>query len=132
MDNFYDAMLVTENGTLMYGKYFGRKKTTICELVFNTSMAGYQEMISDPVYTDKAVVMTYPVIGSYGITDEDFESKPPFTFGGLIVREYNDFPSNFRYTKTLSELLDESNICGISEIDTRALTKITLGYQTSI
>ncbi|MBE5816766.1 MAG: glutamine-hydrolyzing carbamoyl-phosphate synthase small subunit [Clostridiales bacterium] len=117
-------MLVTENGTLMYGKYFGRKETTICEMVFNTSMAGYQEIISDPAYTDKAVVMTYPVIGNYGITDEDFESKPPFKMGALIVREYNDIPSNFRYTKTLSELLDESNICGISEVDTRALTKI--------
>ena len=85
-------------------------------------MAGYQEIVSDPSYTDQAVVMTYPLIGNYGITDEDFETKTP-TIGGLIVREYNDFPSNFRYTKTLSELLEEYRIPGISGIDTRMLTR---------
>ena len=69
------------------------------------------------------VVMTYPLIGNYGITDEDFETKIP-TIGGMIVREYNDSPSNFRYTKTLSEILEENNIPGISGVDTRKITRI--------
>ena len=85
-------------------------------------MAGYQEIVSDPSYTYQAVVMTYPLIGNYGITDDDFESKA-ITIGGLIVRDYNDMPSNFRYTKTLSELLEENDIPGIYGIDTRKLTR---------
>ena len=92
------------------------------EAVFNTSMVGYQEIVSDPSYTGQAVVMTYPIIGNYGITDEDFETKTP-TIGALIVREYNDNPSNFRYTKTLSELMVECGVPGISGVDTRKLTR---------
>ena len=95
----------------------------INELVFNTSMVGYQEIISDPSYTDQMVCMTYPLIGNYGMTDEDYETKVP-TMGGLIVREYNDLPSNFRYTKTLSEVLLEYDIPGISGVDTRMITRI--------
>ena len=79
--------------------------------------------MSDPSYTDQMVVMTYPLIGNYGITDEDYETKFP-SVGGLIVREYNDMPSNFRYTKTLSEVFEEHNIPGISGVDTRMLTRI--------
>lgn len=115
--------LILETGEVFEGFSFGANIDTVCELVFNTTMAGYQEIISDRSYTDQAVVMTYPLIGNYGITDEDFESRSPM-LGGLIVREYNDSPSNYRYTKTLHEILEESKIPGISGIDTRKLTRL--------
>ena len=119
----YDKKIVLENGKEFYGYGFGADVTAINELVFNTSMVGYQEIISDPPYTDQMVCMTYPLIGNYGMTDEDYETKVP-TMGGLIVREYNDLPSNFRYTKTLSEVLLEYDIPGISGVDTRMITRI--------
>ena len=119
----YDKQLVLENGKQFFGYGFGADKSAINEIVFNTSMVGYQEIVSDPSYTDQMVVMTYPLIGNYGMTDEDYETKIP-TMGGLIVREYNDQPSNFRYTKTLSEVLEEYGIPGISGVDTRMLTRI--------
>lgn len=119
----YDKKIVLENGKEFYGYGFGAGVTAINELVFNTSMVGYQEIISDPSYTDQMVCMTYPLIGNYGMTDEDYETKVP-TMGGLIVREYNDLPSNFRYTKTLSEVLLEYDIPGISGVDTRMITRI--------
>ncbi len=115
--------IILENGMEFYGEGFGARRDAVCELVFNTSMVGYQEIISDPSYTGLAVVMTYPLIGNYGITDEDNEAKLP-TIGGLIVREYNDTPSNFRYTKTLSEIMEDHDIPGICEVDTRMLTRI--------
>ena len=114
--------LVLEDGAEYYGEGFGSERDAVCEIVFNTSMVGYQEIISDPSYTYQAVVMTYPLIGNYGIADEDFETKAP-SIGGLIVREYNDIPSNFRYTKTLSEVMEEYKIPGLSGVDTRALTR---------
>lgn len=114
--------IVLEDGSEYFGSGFGAEIDRVCEIVFNTSMVGYQEIVSDPSYTDQAVVMTYPLIGNYGVTDEDYETKTP-TIGGLIVREYNDLPSNFRYTKTLSETMEESHIPGISGIDTRKLTR---------
>lgn len=86
-------------------------------------MVGYQEILSDPSYTDQMVVMTYPLIGNYGTAEEDYETKFP-TIGGMIVREYNDIPSNFRYTKTLNEVFEEYDIPAISGIDTRTLTRI--------
>ncbi len=95
----------------------------MCELVFNTSMVGYQEIVSDPSYTNQAVVMTYPLIGNYGIADDDFETKRSHASAALMVREYNDQPSNFRYTRTLSEILEENHIPGIEGIDTRKLTR---------
>ena len=95
--------IVFEDGEEYLGYGFGADKECICEIVFNTSMVGYQEIVSDPSYTYQTVVMTYPLIGNYGITDEDYETRQP-TIGGLVVREYNDLPSNFRYTKTLSEI----------------------------
>lgn len=119
----YNKKIVLENGREFYGYGFGANCESVNEIVFNTSMVGYQEIMSDPSYTDQMVVMTYPLIGNYGITDEDYETKSP-TFGGFIVREYNDSPSNFRYTKTLSEVLEEHNIPGIHGIDTRMLTRI--------
>ena len=119
----YNKKIVLENGNEFFGYGFGADIEAINEIVFNTSMVGYQEIMSDPSYTDQMVVMTYPLIGNYGITDEDYETKFP-TLGGLIVREYNDVPSNFRYTKTLSEVLEEHNILGISGVDTRQITRI--------
>lgn len=114
--------IVLEDGSVYEGYGFGDFEDRVCEIVFNTSMVGYQEIVSDPSYTYQMVVMTYPLIGNYGIADDDFETKNP-TIGGLIVRDYNDFPSNFRYTKTLSEILEENHIPGISGIDTRKLTR---------
>ena len=119
----YNKKIVLENGLEFYGYGFGADREAVNEIVFNTSMVGYQEIVSDPSYTDQMVVMTYPLIGNYGITDEDFETRIP-TMGGLIVREYNALPSNFRYTKTLSEILEEYNIPGISGGDTRCITRI--------
>jgi len=119
----FNKKIVLENGKEFYGYGFGADKESINEIVFNTSMVGYQEIISDPSYTDQMVCMTYPLIGNYGVTDEDYETRIP-TMGGLIVREYNDLPSNFRYTKTLSEVLDEYDIPAISGVDTRMITRI--------
>ena len=119
----YTRKIVLENGQEFYGYGFGAKAEGVSEIVFNTSMVGYQEVLSDPSYTGQAVVMTYPLIGNYGMTDEDYESRIP-TMGGLIVRQYNDSPSNFRYTKTVGEVLEESGIPGIEGIDTRELTRI--------
>ena len=101
--------IVLEDGSEYLGTGFGACEDRVCEIVFNTSMVGYQEIISDPSYTYQMVVMTYPLIGNYGIADEDYETRVP-TIGGLVVREYNDYPSNFRYTKTLSEVMEEYHI----------------------
>lgn len=122
MERKFDRKLVLEDGSVYYGYGFGSESERVCELVFNTSMVGYQEIVSDPSYTYQMVVMTYPLIGNYGITDDDFETKTP-TIGGMVVRDYNDMPSNFRYTKTLDELLTENNIPGIYGIDTRKLAR---------
>lgn len=100
----YDKKIVLEDGREFYGYGFGSDKEAINEIVFNTSMVGYQEIVSDPSYTDQMVCMTYPLIGNYGMTDEDYETKV-LTMGGLIVREYNDLPSNFRYTKPFPKCL---------------------------
>ena len=118
----YDGKIVLPDGSEYPGCRFGARGDRVCELVFNTSMVGYQEIVSDPSYTGQLVVMTYPIIGNYGVTDEDYETKIP-TIGGLVVREYNDIPSNFRYTKTLSEILEDYNIPAIEGIDTRKLTR---------
>lgn len=118
----FNKKIVLEDGEEYLGYGFGANVESICEIVFNTSMVGYQEIISDPSYTYQMVVMTYPLIGNYGITDDDYETSKPL-IGGLIVREYNDHPSNFRYTKTLSEYLEENNIPGIYGVDTRKITR---------
>ncbi len=118
----YDRKIVLEDGSEYYGTGFGYECERVCELVFNTAMLGYQEIISDPTYTYQAVVMTYPLIGNCGTADDDFETKVP-TLGGLVVREYNDVPSNFRCTKTLAEVMEDYKIPGISGLDTRELTR---------
>ncbi|MFI3288993.1 MAG: glutamine-hydrolyzing carbamoyl-phosphate synthase small subunit [Rikenellaceae bacterium] len=119
----YNKKIVLENGREFYGYGFGADCDAVCEVVFNTSMVGYQEILSDPSYTDQMVVMTYPLIGNYGTAEEDYETKFP-SIGGMIVREYNDSPSNFRYTKTLSEVLEEHSIPAIEGVDTRQITRI--------
>ncbi len=119
----YDRKLIFENGTEIPGYSFGAGGDRILELVFNTSMVGYQEIISDPSYTDQAVVMTYPLIGNYGMSDDDYESKSP-SIGALIVREYNDDPSSWRSDETLDSVMKRYNIVGISGVDTRRLTRI--------
>ncbi|MBE6701563.1 MAG: glutamine-hydrolyzing carbamoyl-phosphate synthase small subunit [Ruminococcaceae bacterium] len=113
--------IVLEDGSEYKGYGFGDNCDRVCEIVFNTSMLGYQEIVSDPTYMYQMVVMTYPIIGTCGVS-ADTETKTP-TIGGLIVREYNDLPSNYGYVKTLSEVMEENHIPGIYGLDTRKLTR---------
>lgn len=117
------ATLTFENGARYTGQGFGAKTSTVCEVVFNTSMVGYQEIMSDPSYCGQLVCMTYPLIGNYGLTDEDYETRTP-KMGGFIVREYNNSPSNYRYTRTLGGVLSEYGIPGIQGVDTREITRM--------
>jgi len=117
------AKLVLENGTVFVGTTFGAEGETIGEVCFNTGMTGYQEILTDPSYCRQLVTMTYPHIGNYGINPEDCESNK-IQVAGLIVREENVIPSNFRATKSLGDYLFEEKIVGIQEIDTRMLTRI--------
>lgn len=114
--------LIFEDGTTCLGHAFGASSQRVCEIVFNTSMVGYQEILSDPSYTDQAVVMTYPLIGNYGMAGEDYETAVP-TMGALIVGEYNDHPSNFRSVETLDQVMKRYDIPGVSGVDTRKLTR---------
>lgn len=118
----FDKKIILEDGQEYYGYSFGSTENAVCEIVFNTSMVGYQEILSDPSYTDQAVVMTYPLIGNYGMAQEDYETDTP-TIGALIVREYNDEPSNFRSKKTLAHVMKTYNIPGVYGIDTRKLNR---------
>ena len=118
----FDRKIILEDGQEYYGYGFGAHNEKVCEIVFNTSMVGYQEILSDPSYTYQAVVMTYPLIGNYGMADDDYERDTP-TLGALVVREYNDEPSNFRSTATLSEVMEKFGIPGIYGIDTRKLNR---------
>ncbi len=122
MGKTMNRKVVFEDGTEFCGYGFGADTEKVAEIVFNTTMVGYQEIISNPVYTNKIMLMTYPLIGNCGIVDEDFEAKTT-SIGGLIVREYNDSPSNFRYSKTLAELLEENQIPAIEGVDTRKMFK---------
>ena len=115
--------LVFENGRSFPGYGFGADVETVQEVVFDTQVVGYQEILSDPAYCGQLVCMTYPIIGSYGLADEDYESKS-VSIGGFIVKEYNDSPSNFRYTKTLAQEMEENGIPGIAGVDTRAITRM--------
>lgn len=119
--------IIFEDGQEFEGIGFGAAVDRVCEIVFNTSMAGYQEILSDPSYTDQAVVMTYPLIGNYGMAKEDYETETP-TIGALIVREYNDLPSNFRSVETLDAVMKRYDIPGIQGIDTRMLTRSIRDY----
>ncbi len=117
------AMLVLSDGTVFEGKGFGAKGETIGEVVFNTSMTGYQEILTDPSYKGQIVTMTYTQMGNYGINEEDIESKGGIKAEGFIVKEVCDVPSNWRSSISLDEYLRKNNITGIQDIDTRALTR---------
>ena len=114
--------LVLEDGSVFEGYGFGSTDDRFVELVFNTSMVGYQEIISDLSYTGQAVVMTYPLIGNYGICEDDYESDVP-GISGLIVRQYCDSPSNFRSTGKLEDVMKKYDIAGIYGVDTRQITR---------
>lgn len=118
----YNKKIVLEDGTEFYGYGFGEDREVIAEIVFNTSMVGYQEILSDPSYTGQAVVMTYPLIGNYGMCRDDYETAHP-TVSAMIVREYNNEPSNFRAAETLEQVMDRFGIVGIAGVDTRALAR---------
>ncbi len=115
--------LILESGEVFHGEGFGAEQDTAGEVVFNTGMTGYQELISDPSYCGQIVCMTYPLIGNYGINRDDYESIEP-AIKGLIVKELCDLPSNFRTQMTLDELFQKKKLSGISGIDTRKLTRI--------
>ena len=117
------AYLILEDGTVFAGTSIGSTREVISEIVFNTSMTGYLEVLTDPSYAGQAVVMTYPLIGNYGICHADMESGQPWP-DGYIVRELSRIPSNFRSEDTIQNFLKIHDIPGISGIDTRALTKI--------
>lgn len=117
------AFLILEDGTIFEGTQIGSSKEIISEIVFNTSMAGYLEVLTDPSYAGQAVCMTYPLIGNYGICEEDMESRKPWP-DGFIVRELSRVPSNFRSNGTIQDFLMKHDVPGIAGIDTRALTKI--------
>ncbi len=118
-----ERKLILPDGSEYKGAAFGKDTgSSVCELVFNTAPAGYQEILSDPSYTDQFVVMAYPLIGNYGINAEDYETGYPTT-GGMVVRDYNDSPSNFRSVRTLSDAMREFGIPGITGVDTRELVR---------
>ncbi len=117
-----DAILALEDGRIFRGRAWGAAGERTGELVFNTAMAGYQEILTDPSYAGQIVTMTYPLIGNYGVNPEDIESRRPFV-EGFVVREYSEISSNWRSTMTLEGYLKCYGIVGISEIDTRALVR---------
>ena len=117
------AFLILEDGTVFQGKSIGAEREMISEIVFNTSMAGYLEVLTDPSYAGQAVCMTYPLIGNYGICTDDMESEKPW-LDGFIVRELSRRPSNFRMDMSIQDFLIKYNIPGIEGIDTRALTRL--------
>jgi carbamoyl-phosphate synthase small subunit len=117
------TLLVLTDGTIFEGSSFGASGETIGEVVFNTSMTGYQEILTDASYKGQIVTMTYTQMGNYGVNDEDIESAGGPKANGFIVKEYLDFPSNWRSSSSLGDYLAKNNIVGIQGIDTRALTK---------
>lgn len=115
--------LILEDGTIFKGRVFGYVEDSVGEVVFNTSMTGYQEILTDPSYYGQIVTITYPLVGNYGVNLEDNESKK-IQVSGFIVREKSDLPSNFRCEMDLDTYLKQNRVIGLEEIDTRALTKI--------
>ena len=116
------AKLALEDGTVYEGVSLGSTGTTAGEVVFNTSMTGYQEILTDPSYRGQMVTMTYPEIGNYGVNEEDVESYQPH-LAGFIIRNLSSVASNFRSTTSLEDYLKKHNIVAIQGIDTRALVK---------
>ena len=123
MPQFPPAILVLADGTIFRGKGIGAVGSSTGEVVFNTSMTGYQEILTDPSYTRQIVTLTYPHIGNYGINDEDCEAGRVYT-AGLVIRDLPLLVSNFRSKKTLDQYLREQNVVGIADIDTRRLTRV--------
>src|SRR3954467_2739432 len=119
----YPAALVLENGTVYRGNGYGARVESIGEVVFNTSITGYQEIVSDPSYAGQIVVMTAPQIGNVGVNKEDVEAKR-VVCAGLVIRALSPIPASWRSEATLPQWLEESNVPGIDGIDTRALTRV--------
>src|ERR1700710_2309431 len=116
------AKLALEDGTVFTGRAFGHSGTSEGEVVFNTSMTGYQEILTDPSYKGQIVTMTYPLIGNYGINLQDVESRQPHV-AGFVVKELSPVYSNYRASMSLDAYLKQNNVIGIEGIDTRALTR---------
>lgn len=121
--------LILEDGTVFIGEGFGSDRKRSGEVVFNTGMTGYQEVITDPSYCGQIVTMTYPLVGNYGINRDDFETVTPFIHG-LVVKEVSVHPSNYRSDESLSSYLEANDIPGVSGIDTRKLTKLIRKHGT--
>lgn len=121
--------LILEDGSVFIGEGFGSDVTSIGEVVFNTGMTGYQEILSDPSYCGQIVTLTYPLVGNYGVNRDDFESISP-SISGFIVKEAADFPSNWRNELSLNDYFRKKNIPGIAGVDTRKLTRIIRKYGT--
>ena len=121
-DKSLKAILLLEDGTVFNGRSFGAKGQKCGEVVFNTAMTGYQEILTDPSYNEQIITMTYPLIGNYGTNDEDWESEKVFV-SGFIVKENCDYPSNWRNGESLSDYLKKNNVVGMEGIDTRKLVK---------
>jgi carbamoyl-phosphate synthase small subunit len=122
LDECKKAYLVLEDGSIFEGTAFGSGDYTEGEVVFNTGVTGYQELLTDPSYSGQVVVMTYPQIGNYGYIESDTESRRPF-LRGFVVKEAADFPNNFRSQGTIDAYLKKNNLLGIQGVDTRAITK---------
>ena len=117
------ATLILENGAIFEGESIGSTEDVVCEMVFNTSMVGYQEILTDPSYAGQGVVMTYPMIGNYGICIEDAESGKPW-LSAFIVHNVSGIASNFRCDLDLNSYLQNNHIPGMYGLDTRALTRV--------
>ena len=117
------AILALEDGTVFHGRAIGAFGEAVGEVVFNTAMTGYQEIVSDPSYARQIVTLTCPHIGNVGANDEDIEAQDAYACG-LVVRDYPSLLSNFRSQESLSEFLSRQNVVGISDIDTRQLTRL--------
>ena len=115
--------LVLENGREFIGLNFGTNEEIKGEIFFNTAMVGYQDLLCDPLYYGRIACMSYPLIGNYGLADDDYDFKRVF-INGYVVKENNDLPSNFRATRTLSDCMEEHKVVGIEGLDTREIVKI--------
>lgn len=124
-----NGMLYLEDGQIFYGKGFGKKGTAVGELVFNTSMTGYQEIVTDPSYAGQIITMTYPLIGNYGVNENENESKKIHA-KGLVVKSICEKPSNYMSRETLGSMLEKMNVVGISGVDTRKITKTIRNHGT--
>ena len=119
----FKAILALEDGSVFHGKGFGKEKYDVGELVFNTSMTGYQEIVTDPSYKKQIITFTHPHIGNTGINKEDNESKTIHA-SGMVVKNFCGNPSNWRSKVTLGEFLEKNGVIGISDVDTREITTI--------